>query len=137
MTRFSVGMFFFLPQSLCVIVQFPDLVQSLGSILTHSTFLQLLQLLCRFPVQILVKFCWWKLFVYLNMFPSTLYLLKGILRRKLSIFWKRAHIKNYEFLKWNNWKKVFFLFPVAYTFYFCKNINPCLYILFSVDKSMM
>ena len=30
-------------------------------------------------------------------------------------------------------KGIFFLFPMAYIFYFCKNMNPRLYILFSVD----
>ena len=34
------------------------------------------------------------------------------------------------------WLKKFFLFPVVYILDFCKNMNPRLYSLFSVDKSM-
>ena len=33
-------------------------------------------------------------------------------------------------------EKKFFLFPAVFIFDFCKNMNPRLYILFLVDKSM-
>ena len=46
--------------------------------------------------------------------------LKGILQQKLSIFWnERLGISEMKQLK-----NFFFLFPMAYIFYFCKNMNP-------------
>ena len=52
-------------------------------------------------------------------------------------FSEKAHIGKFR----NSWneiteKYIFFPFPTVCIFYFCKNINPRLYVLFLVDKSI-
>ena len=70
------------------------------------------------------------------MFLSKLLTLKGYSDKTLSIF-QKVHIGKIR----NFWDEItgkfFFLFPNVCIFYFCKNMSPCLHILFLVDKSMM
>ena len=42
----------------------------------------------------------------------------------LVIFWKSPYKKNYEFLKWNNWKSIFFHFSTVFIFDFLKKYEP-------------
>ena len=37
---------------------------------------------------------------------------------------KNTYMKNEKFLKWNNWKNFFLLFPTVYIFDFCKTWTP-------------
>ena len=93
----------------------------------------------RVPVQVLeVARLNIKKFLYLIYVISwNIKVLKEVSDKTLSIFWKRAYKKNWDFLKWRNWKKFFFvLFSTACIFDFCKTMNLRLYISFLVDKSM-
>ena len=55
---------------------------------------------------------------------------------KHSAFFKKAHIGRLGISEVKQLKKIFLLFPTVCIFYFCKNMNPRLYILFLADKSM-
>ena len=55
---------------------------------------------------------------------------------KIEHFLKKRTFEKLGICEMKQLKKFFFLFPMVCIFDFCKNINPRLYILFSVDKSM-
>ena len=66
---------------------------------------------------------------------GTFVLLKGMPRRNIEHFlkkpiWEKLGIFEMKQLNF------FFPFPIACIFYFCKNMNPRIYILFLVDKSV-
>ena len=48
--------------------------------------------------------------------------------KTISIFWRNANMKNYDFLKWIYWT-IFFSFSNGLSFQFCKNMKPALRIL--------
>ena len=59
-----------------------------------------------------------------------------MLQRNIKHFLKKLKYKKLGISRMNWLKKYFFLLPTVFIFYFCKNINPPLCILFLVDKSV-